>query len=99
MVPTLRDGDLLLVRSRAPIDAGEVVVARFRSLPEREVVKRTVRPVEGGWWLSSDNEFAAGDSAVHGIADVRGRVALIVRPTGRRRPPRLSRPARRAPTI
>jgi phage repressor protein C with HTH and peptisase S24 domain len=74
MVPTLRDGDRLLVRRGAPIEPGQVVLAIFRSLPERPVVKRAARPVEDGWWLTSDNEFAGGDSATHGVATVLGRV-------------------------
>ena len=80
MVPTLRSGDLLIVRSRARIGPGQVVVARFRSMPDRLVVKRTVRPADGGWWLASDNAFAGGDSSVHGVADVLGRVSVRVRP-------------------
>jgi hypothetical protein len=99
MVPTLRDGDLLLVRTRARVVNADVVIARFRSMPEREVVKRTVRPGDGGWWLASDNEFAGGDSSVHGIADTNGRAVLILRPAGRRRPPRMIRTGLRAPTI
>jgi hypothetical protein len=75
MVPTLRDGDQVLVRHDAPIRPGDVVLATFRSLPDRLVVKRAVREQGGGgWWLVSDNTFAGGDSSQHGIADVHGRV-------------------------
>src|SRR6266702_3949309 len=69
MVPTLHDGD--------------IVLARFRALPDRFVVKRTVRPESGGWLLGSDNEAAGGDSRSHGVADVFGRVVLRW-PGGRR---------------
>ncbi|MDP9118459.1 MAG: S24 family peptidase [Actinomycetota bacterium] len=70
MVPTLRDGDVVLVRyGRVPV-AGDVVLARFRDMPDRYVIKRAVRPEGDGWWLASDNGAVAGDSAAHGIADV-----------------------------
>jgi phage repressor protein C with HTH and peptisase S24 domain len=78
MVPTLRDGDTVLVRVGAAIRPGDVVLARFRALPGRLVLKRAVRPADGGWWLMSDNEFAGGDSATHGAADVIGRAVLRV---------------------
>jgi phage repressor protein C with HTH and peptisase S24 domain len=83
MVPTLRDGDLLLVWRTARVRPGQVVLARFRSLPDRPVLKRTVRCTADGWWLASDNEAAGSDSSVHGVADVLGRVVLGAR---RRRP-------------
>ena len=79
MVPTLRSGDTVLVRRGRPVRPGDVVLARFRALPERLVVKRAVHEADGGWWLASDNTFAGGDSAVHGVADVSGRVLLRVR--------------------
>ena len=76
MVPTLRHGDVVLVRHGAPVRSGDVVLARFRSMPERFVLKRAVREVDGGWWLASDNVAAGGDSAAHGVADVLARVVL-----------------------
>jgi phage repressor protein C with HTH and peptisase S24 domain len=76
MVPTLRHGDVVLVRHGAPVRSGDVVLARFRSMPERFVVKRAVHEVDGGWWLASDNAAAGGDSAAHGVADVLARVTL-----------------------
>ena len=80
MVPTLRPGDDVLVRYGAAVSAGDVVLARFRSLPDRYVVKRAVQPDGGGWVLASDNAFAGGDSSVHGVADVFGKVILRLRP-------------------
>jgi phage repressor protein C with HTH and peptisase S24 domain len=90
MSPSLRHGDVLLARHGAAIRPGDVVLARFRSMPERLVVKRAVRPVEGGWWLASDNPFAGGDSETHGVAEVLARVTWRLRPgwpqpLGRRR--------------
>lgn len=89
MAPTLRDGDALLVRrgGRA-VRPGDLVVASFRARPDLLVVKRAVRPADGGWWIQGDNEFVADDSRAYGVADVRGRVLL-------RYWPRPGRPQRR----
>jgi phage repressor protein C with HTH and peptisase S24 domain len=76
MVPTLRHGDRVLVRHGATIRPGDLVVAMYRSMPGRLVVKRALRPVGDGWWLGSDNAAAGGDSEVHGVADVAARVVL-----------------------
>ncbi len=78
MVPTLRDGDLVIVRHGARVRPGDVVLARFRDLPDRAVLKRVSRRVGDGWWLASDNPGAGGDSGSHGLADVQARVVLRV---------------------
>jgi phage repressor protein C with HTH and peptisase S24 domain len=80
MSPTLKHGDVLIVRHGAPIRPGDVVLARFRALPDRLVVKRAVRREQDGWWLGSDNPFAGGDSETHGVADVLARVTWRIRP-------------------
>ena len=80
MVPALYDGDLLLVLHHARVKHGDLVLARFRSMPDRLVLKRAARFEEGGWWLTSDNDAAGGDSATHGVADVLARVMLRIRP-------------------
>jgi phage repressor protein C with HTH and peptisase S24 domain len=79
MVPTLHDGDVVFVRHGANIASGDVVLATFRSMPDRLVVKRASRVQDDGWWLASDNTAAGGDSAIHGVADVHARVTWIVR--------------------
>ncbi|MEV0330020.1 S24/S26 family peptidase [Micromonospora echinospora] len=85
MAPTLRHGDALLVRrgGRA-IRPDDIVVAVFRSRPDLLVVKRAVRPADGGWWVRGDNEFVTDDSRVHGVADVWGRVVARYWPRPRR---------------
>jgi phage repressor protein C with HTH and peptisase S24 domain len=93
MAPALRSGDAVLVRRTATARPGEIVVARFHSRPDLLVVKRAVRPVDGGWWLSSDNEFTADDSRAYGAAAVIGRVLFRYWP----RPSWLRRPGRNWP--
>jgi len=82
MVPTLYDGDWLLVGRGLWVRPGDLVVARFRERPELLVVKRAVSPRDGGWELSSDNPFAPGPG---GVADVEARVLWRYRPLRRRR--------------
>ncbi|WP_431915505.1 S24/S26 family peptidase [Micromonospora wenchangensis] len=77
MSPTLRHGDALLVRRGGrPVRPGDVVVAVFRSRPDLLVVKRAVRPQDGGWWLHGDNVLVTDDSRAYGVADVLGRVVF-----------------------
>lgn len=85
MLPTLRPGDALLVRRGAAPRPGDVVVARFPARPDLLVVKRAVRPVEGGWWVESDNLAVTDDSRRYGTAQVLGRVALRWWPPAQRR--------------
>src|SRR5947209_5040430 len=73
MVPTLRDGDCLVVLRGARIRPGDLVVARYRSRPDLLVVKRAVQGADGGWLMASDNPFAEGPT---GVADVEARVLL-----------------------
>ena len=58
MLPTLRDGDRLLVRYGAPVRPSHVVVARFAD--GTLTVKRAAEPREGrdgrpAWWVLGDN--------------------------------------------
>ncbi|WP_375476664.1 S24 family peptidase [uncultured Jatrophihabitans sp.] len=85
MTPTLRSGDEVLVRHGARIRAGDLVLARYRSLPDLLVLKRAAHERDGGWWVTSDNGFTGGDSETHGVADVLGKVVLRLRPGRPRR--------------
>ncbi|MGI5273741.1 S24 family peptidase [Nonomuraea sp. CA-218870] len=87
MRPALLPGDWLLVRRRARIRPGDVVVARLPGNQERLIVKRAAWREAGGWWLESDNQRAAGrrDSWDFGpVTDVVGRVVLRYWPPRRR---------------
>jgi phage repressor protein C with HTH and peptisase S24 domain len=76
MLPTLADGDALLVRWGAPARPGDVVVARFPARPRLLVVKRAVRPDGVLWWVEGDSSAVADDSRRYGPAEVLGRVVL-----------------------
>ena len=93
MLPTMQDGDRVLVRHGARIRPGDVVLGRFADLPDRLVLKRAVRPDGHGWEVSSDNGAVGGDSRTHGPAEVLARAVALI-PAGRRLPRRI--PPRRA---
>jgi hypothetical protein len=61
MEPTLREGDLLLVRWGAPPRVGRLAVV---VLPEGRPlsVKRIARRVPDGWWVERDNPAIGVDS-------------------------------------
>lgn len=75
MLPTLRDGDALLVRWGAAPRPGRLAVVRLPG--ERPAaVKRLARRDAEGWWLERDNPSegvdswqvgAVGDGAVLGV--------------------------------
>ena len=78
MLPTLHPGDCVVVRRRARVRQGDVVVLRRPDRPVLLVVKR-VREVlsDGSLWVGGDNPAASDDSRVFGAvppACVEGRV-------------------------
>jgi signal peptidase I len=77
MEPTLRDGDLLLVRvGREPVPDSLVVL----ELPGRHglAVKRAVRLDPEGWWVERDNSREGVDSWVVGAIPPTHVVAQVV---------------------
>ncbi|MFG2339185.1 nickel-type superoxide dismutase maturation protease [Streptomyces yangpuensis] len=68
MVPTLLDGDRLVVRYGAAVRPGAVVVLRHPFQQDLLVVKRAVERRPGGaWWVLGDNPYnETGDSTVYG---------------------------------
>ena len=87
MEPTLRHGDLLLVRYGAVPRLGSLVVVR---LPDRDVVavKRLTMRVDDGWWFERDNAAEGVDSWLVGAVrpeDLLGRVLLRLWPPRSRR--------------
>lgn len=93
MLPTLSEGQRLLVRyGRAP-RAGDLVVARLGD--GTVVVKRAVELRSAGWWLLSDNPAEGlGDSRAWGAVPGSDVLAVVVLSLY----PRFGWPARRSPT-
>ncbi len=98
MAPSLRHGDVVLVRYGARVRPGDVVLARRPDRPSLVLLKRAVRRAGHGWWLEGDAPAASTDSRHFGPvpdAAVLGRVLLRVRPPGPvRRQPAARRRAR-----
>ena len=91
MAPTLRDGDLLLVRWGAPVRPGQLVLA---SLPgDRPLsVKRAAFRQDGGWWLERDSRAEGVDSWLVGaVPEESVRAVVLARLWPRPRPLRASR--------
>lgn len=86
MLPTLRDGDRLLVRYGAAPTPGALVVVRLHNRPIS--VKRVTRRTAEGWWVERDNPAEGVDSWLVGAvpdADVLGVVLGRCWPRPRRR--------------
>ncbi|MEO3810881.1 nickel-type superoxide dismutase maturation protease [Sphaerisporangium sp. B11E5] len=88
MLPVLHPDDLLLVRRRARIRPGDLVVARLPGTPTQLIVKRATMRTGEGWWLESENQQAPGrkDSWDFGPvppSNVLGRVLLRYAPLHR----------------
>ncbi|MFF4421198.1 nickel-type superoxide dismutase maturation protease [Streptomyces sp. NPDC001549] len=68
MVPTLLNGDRLVVRYGAAVRPGDVVVLRHPLQQDLLMVKRAVERRPGGsWWVLGDNPYnETGDSTVYG---------------------------------
>jgi hypothetical protein len=85
MRPTLRPGDLLLIRHRIPPRVGRLAVVR---LPGRGLaVKRVTRREPDGWWVERDNPAVGVDSWLVGSIpddDVLAVVVCRLWPPGRR---------------
>jgi SOS-response transcriptional repressor LexA len=65
MLPTLREGDRLLVRYGAAPRQGRLVVVRFAD--GVVAVKRACRREPGGWWVERDNPAVGVDSRTVGV--------------------------------
>ncbi len=94
MLPTLRDGDLLLVRAARTARPDNLVVVDLPGDRPRSV-KRLIRREPEGWWVERDNPHEGVDSWALGAVPTDDLQAVVV---ARLWPPRLStqgRPRRR----
>jgi hypothetical protein len=81
MLPTLRDGDRLVVRYAVPVPPGRLVLARFADgtlAVKRATEFRETRTGEPGWWLLSDNPAEGVDSRHRGVVADEDVVAVVV---------------------
>ena len=74
MVPTLRDGDVVLARLGASVRPGEVALVRWASRPGQLSVKRAALDLGDGWFAVGDAPGASTDSRTLGPAEVLGPV-------------------------
>jgi len=73
MLPTLRDGDRLLVRARTgagpqPVP-GDLVIVRLPGDRPEAVKRLSHREPDGGWWVERDNPAEGVDSWLVGAID------------------------------
>ncbi|WP_237774134.1 S26 family signal peptidase [Actinosynnema sp. ALI-1.44] len=69
MAPTLKDGDVVLVRRAAKAKPGDVVLVRWPARPGQLSIKRVAGP---GYFVVGDNQLASTDSRELGMAEVLG---------------------------
>jgi phage repressor protein C with HTH and peptisase S24 domain len=72
MAPTLRHGDVVLVRRGGAVRIGDVVVVRWAARPGQLSVKRARHPAADLWFVTGDNPIASTDSRELGPAAVLG---------------------------
>jgi len=80
MLPTLRDGDRLLVRPTvrpAELTVGRLVVVQLPG-GRGPAVKRLAHRMPDGWWVERDNPAEGTDSALVGTIPDRDVSAVVV---------------------
>ena len=86
MEPTLRNGEVYLVRQGGAIQVGDVVLLQHPLRNELLTIKRVVRREPSGWWVEGDNREASTDSREFGpVSDerVRGKITFRISPLRR----------------
>lgn len=66
MEPALLSGDWWLVRARAHVRPGAVVLLEHPRRPGLLVAKRAIRRESEGWWVEGDNPAMSDDSRAFG---------------------------------
>lgn len=77
MLPTLHDGDLLLVRACRRTEGfrpGDLALVHFLARPGRIMVKRVVEVRPHGLWVRGDNSAESDASEKYGLSEPLGRV-------------------------
>lgn len=83
MAPTLRDGDVVLVRRTGMPRVGDVVVVTWVARPGQLSIKRTAEAQGTGWHVEGDNPSASTDSRDLGPARVHAVVVARLWPQPR----------------
>jgi hypothetical protein len=81
MLPTLRDGDRLLVRWGGAPRPGRLAVVRLPAGPDGPrppAVKRLTGRVDGGWWVERDNPAEGVDSWLIGAIDASDVLGVVL---------------------
>lgn len=85
MVPTVRDGDVVVVRYGVAPSVGDLVLVRWGARPGQLSIKRAhERREDGLWQVLGDNAFGSTDSRALGPAEVVGVVRWRLWPRPRR---------------
>ena len=87
MEPTIRNGEVYLVRRGGVVRVGDAVLLEHPLRPHLLTVKRAVRREGQGWWVEGDNPDASSDSRTFGVVPeeyIRGVLLVRVKPILRR---------------
>ena len=87
MEPTIRNGEVYLVRRGGVVRVGDAVLLEHPQRPHLLTVKRAVRREGQGWWVEGDNPDASSDSRTFGVVPeeyIRGVLLVRVKPILRR---------------
>jgi phage repressor protein C with HTH and peptisase S24 domain len=84
MAPALSDGDIVLVRTGATPQPGDVVIVSWPQRPEQLSIKRAAWPDGAGWFVVGDNWPESTDSNTLGPATVHGVIYWRLWPRPRR---------------
>ena len=77
MAPTLKDGDTVLVRPRADINVGDIVLADHPYRSSVTILKRVARIADGRVTLAGDNEAASTDSRTFGPVSIKSIIGRV----------------------
>jgi phage repressor protein C with HTH and peptisase S24 domain len=72
MLPTLCDGDLVLVKRDVPVNPDDLVLVAWPARPDQLSIKRAQWAEPDGWFVTGDNTAASTDSNHLGPATVLG---------------------------
>lgn len=78
MEPTTLSGDWWIVWRTRRVRERQMIAFRHPERPSLMLVKRVVRPVDGGWWVEGDNPAGSDDSRTFGAVPVEALVGVLI---------------------